>query len=196
MLMMTLKFGVNRSLPLYRHSPKAQCHQTCFAWQTNNLITARIRRMTGGYIFSLSTLFWGEGVPDPALDRGGTRSSLGWGGTRSSLGQGGVPDPALDRGGTQSSLGWGGYPIQPWMGGYPIQPWTRGVPNPALDRGGSRSSLGQGGYPIQPWRGVPNPALDGGVPNPALDRGVPQPWKGGYPISGGTPTLDERGTPS
>ena len=66
-------------------------------------ITARIRRMTGGYIFSLSTLCGGGsrsslghgGGPDPTLDGGGSQSSLGWGGTQSSLGWGG----------SQSSLG-------------------------------------------------------------------------------------------
>ena len=70
------------------------------------IITARIRRMTGGYIFSLSTLF-GGGVPDPALE-------------------GRVPDPALDGGGTPTLDG--GYPISggvphPMSGGaYPGYP--------------------------------------------------------------------------
>ena len=48
---------------------------------------------------------------------------------------GGVPDPALDGGGTWSSLGQGGYLIQPWMGGrgegkgrYPNLGWG-GYPN-------------------------------------------------------------------
>ena len=35
-----------------------------------NLITARIRRMTGGYIFSLSTLAGGGGYPIPGPGRG------------------------------------------------------------------------------------------------------------------------------
>ena len=88
---------------------------------TRVFITARIRRMTGGYIFSLSTL---GGVPDPALDGGrGTQPSLGWGGT-------------------QSSLGWGGYPIQPWMGGYPNLGW--GVPHPMSRGGGGYPNLGRG----------------------------------------------------
>ena len=61
--------------------------------------------MTGGYIFSLSTLLGG--------------------GSQSSLGQGGVPDPALDGGGRVSIWPWTeGYPNlgqggTPFLGGYP-----------------------------------------------------------------------------
>ena len=75
-------------------------------------ITARIRRTTGDYIFSLSTL-WGGG---------GSRSSLGRGGY--------LIQPWME-----------GYPIQPWMGGVP-QPWMGGYPIPCpggypnLGRGG------------------------------------------------------------
>ena len=80
-----------------------------------HFITARIRRMTGGYIFTLCVNPHLGGVPDPALDGGG---------------RGGVPDPALDR---------GGYLIQPWMGGRAVPDPALdggGVPDQALDGGG------------------------------------------------------------
>ena len=111
------------------------------------IFTARIRRMTGGYIFSLSTLFLG-GVPDPALD-------------------GGVPNPALDG---------GGYLIQPWTGGVPDPALDGGVPNPALDGGGVCTPTLEGGVPHlrgvpQPWMGgylisgrYPIPCLGGEYP--------------------------------
>ena len=149
------------------------------------ILTARIRRMTGRYCFqfvsphpggypipihprSLSIPVRG-GVPNPALDGGGTPiqpwmggyPNLGWGGT---LSPGGYPDPALDGGGTPTLDR--GVP-QPWMGGYPI---SRGVP---------RSSLGQGGTSTLD-RGVPRPWM-GGYPN--LGRGVPHPMSGGVPPS-------------
>ena len=69
-------------------------------------VTARIRRMREGNIFSLFTLVGGGGVPHP-------RS--GWG----------LPHPA--EGGTPSKIMTGGYPRVP-----PVQDWM-GYPNPGLD---------------------------------------------------------------
>ena len=80
------------------------------AWVTFGcLITTHVRSMMGGYVFI------------------GVCSTLG--GDTPSL-SGGVPDPALDGGGTQSNLGQGGTHLQgvphPISGGYPI---SRGTPS-------------------------------------------------------------------
>ena len=106
------------------------------------LITARIRRMREGNIFSLFTLS-GEGVPCPRFGLGGGNPIPGV--------EGGYPIPGMDRGGGYPIPDVdGGYPIPgPDGGGYPIPGVDWGVPHPA-DRGGvlhPRSGWG-GGYPI------------------------------------------------
>ena len=107
-------------------------------------ITARIRRMTGGYIFSLSTLWGGY----PIQPWTGVYPIQPWmGGYPNQPWMGGVPDPALDRG--YPNLGQRGYPI-PCLGGYPNLGW--GVPHPMS---GGVPHLRGGGYPIPCPRGVP-----------------------------------------
>ena len=79
------------------------------AW--NEVITARIRRMTEGNVFTLSTIAWG--TPFPGLDRGGIRKD------------GSTPPPRLGRMGyppTPSQEGWGTPP--------PIQTWEWGTHTP------------------------------------------------------------------
>ena len=67
-----------------------------------------IRRMTEGYIFSLST-FWGWGSQVPVSDPGGSRSQIFGGGV-----------PGLRFwGGTQSQIFRGGYLVSDFWGGIP-----------------------------------------------------------------------------
>ena len=71
-----------------------------------------IRRMTEGYIFSLST-FRGGGVPGPSLRSGGVPGLRFWGGRgpRSQIFGGGVPGLRF-LGGTRSQIfTGGGYPV-------------------------------------------------------------------------------------
>ena len=98
-------------------------------------ITARIRRMTGGYIFSLSTL-WGGYPIQPWM--GGYPIQPWMGGYPIQPWTGGTP--TLDRGGTPSHV-WGGTPTLD--GGVP-HPMSGGVPH-----------LRGGRYPIPCPRGVP-----------------------------------------
>ena len=193
-----------------------------FAFQFD-IITARIRRMGEGTVFSLfvSSHLDGVGVPESGLD--------GWGGsTPARSGWWGVPRPGLDGGGYPSQV-WmiGGNPSQVWMvggtqdtpsqvwmvggvpqpgldgGGYPSQVWmvggTWGTPQPGLDGGGYPGQVLMGEYPGQVWMvgGVP-----GVSPQPGLDRGVPwvpphHDWMG-YPspwVDGVPPTMSGWGTP-
>ena len=100
-----------------------------------SLITARIRRMTEGNVFTLSTISGGRGYPV---------SGLNWG----------VPHP-------RSELG--GYPIPGLNGGYPILGLNWGVPYPRYGRGGGTQVPGvEGGYPRYPPIQVPG--QDGGTP--------------------------------
>ena len=136
--------------------------------ETVSFITARIRRMGEGNIFSLSTLAGGGGggrrVPHP-------RS--GWGG---------YLIPGLG--------GWGGYLIPGLVGGTPSQVWMVGgiprvPPNWVLMVGGVTwpGLHGEGGYPI-PGLGVgPHLRSGGGVPHPRSGWwGYPdQVWMGGVP---------------
>ena len=82
------------------------------------LITARIRRMTGGYVF---TGVWMGGYPIPGLDGGYPIQGLDWGGgTPSQVWMGGYPITGLDR----------GYPpTQVWTG----VPSSQGTHHPGLD---------------------------------------------------------------
>ena len=76
-----------------------------------NIFTARIRRMTGGYIFTLCV--------SPHLG-GGYLPSGWWGGVSTQVWVGRVPTfPGLGGGGTYLPRpGWWGYlPFQVWMGG-------------------------------------------------------------------------------
>ena len=92
------------------------------------IITARIRRMREGNIFSLFTLV-GRGVPCPRSGWGGGNPRSEWGGTQS-----------------QVWMGWGQYPIPGPDGGYPIL-LTGEYPHP---RSGQV-------YCIQDWMGYPLP---------------------------------------
>ena len=141
-------------------------HVTIISKSTGIIITARIRRMTGGYIFTLSTLacVWG-GVP---------HSRSRWGVPHLRSGWGGYPVPGLG----------GGYPISGFDGGWypgypPDQVWMGGVPHP-------RSGW-WGGTPSQVWVGGGTPSQVWGVPHLMFWWGVPpdQVWLvGGYPIPG------------
>ena len=118
------------------------------------MITARIRRMTGGNIFSLFTLA-GGGVPHlRSRERGYPIPGPG---------RGGVPNPRSR---------WGGSPSQVQVGGYPEYPPTwDGVPPQTWD-----------GVPPQIWGGVP-PDLGLGTPPtwdqvPPLDLGPGTPPRG------------------
>ena len=100
------------------------------------IFTTRIRRLTGGYIFTLSTLAGGGGYPVSGLGRG-------WG-TPSQVWVKGYPIPGLG----------GGYPIS-GLGGTPSQVWmVGGVPHPGLDGGGGVPQPGLDGGGEVP--GVPH----------------------------------------
>ena len=161
-----------------------------YGWDT--VITARIRRMGEGNIFTLCVsphLDWGgEGVPYPrsgqvrypipGLDKWGTTSQV-W--------TGGVPHPGSGRGGDrappvqtwdlvhppdlgqvhpQARTGWGTPPGQDWMG----------YPPPCPDKG-------WGTPPVQTWDGVPPFArMEWGTPPwPEFDWVPPCPDLIGYP---------------
>ena len=139
------------------------------------IITARIRRMTEGNVFTLSTIAGGGGGGG---ERPRLRSRWGRGGTPSQVWMGGLPHP-VD--GTPSCW-WGGggrgvpHP-RSRQGGNPIPGLDRGVFHPSLDRGVTPSKIRTGGYPgvpphqhlmgvppIQDWMGYPYPRLDGTFP--------------------------------
>ena len=92
------------------------------------VVTARIRRMREGNIFSLSTLVGGYTVQ--GLWVGGVYPIPGLGG--------GVPCPRSGWGYPISGLGGGGVtPSQVWVGGTPDQVWmvgggTQGTPPPTM----------------------------------------------------------------
>ena len=109
--------------------------------------------MTGGYIFSLSTIAGGGGypgqvqiggggtlarsrwgVPWPGPD-GGTPARSRWGGTLGSPTRDGVPPPSGPGGGTQARSRWGalGYPPLPSGMEYPL-PGMGYPPPPSLER--------------------------------------------------------------
>ena len=99
-------------------------------------ITARIRRMTGGYIFTLCVSSRGEGVPTFRVVGGGTYSGLGGGYLPSQVWVGGGGR------GTYLPGGRGCTYSQVWMGGYLLRSgWG----------GGTYSGLDGGGY--LPWQG-------------------------------------------
>ena len=100
-------------------------------------ITARVRSTREGNIYTwkcLSVHFGGVPHPYPSLS-------------------GGVPNPALDGGGTPIQPWMGGYPNPALDGGGVPQPWMGGYPN--LGQGGYPISGGYpipcpGGYPRYP----------------------------------------------
>ena len=121
-----------------------------FKFVDHKFITARIRKMREGNIFSLFTL-GGGGNSISALDRGYPIPGLGE--------QGGLyPIPGLDRGGTLSQV---------WMGrGYPIPGLDgEGVPHCTSGWGVPHPRSGQGGTPSQVWMGVPHPRSGRGLPH-------------------------------
>ena len=106
-------------------------------------ITARIRRMGEGTVFSLFvSSHLGGGIPQSGL--------------------GGVPHPKSGQGVPHPRSGWGeGYPSQVWPGGYPI---------PGLGRGGGTPSqvwMREGYPPDQVWMGYPQ-TWDGVPPGPGM----------------------------
>ena len=101
------------------------------SFQNMPFFTARIRKMTGGYIFSLSTLVGaGGGTSISHLGGGYPISGLGGGYPHPRVQVGGYPIPGLGRGvslpgpgGGVPHLKSGGTPSQVWMvGGYPGYP--------------------------------------------------------------------------
>ena len=124
-----------------------------------SIITARIRRMTEGNVFTLSTIS-GWGGPHPA----------DWGG--------GVPLPRSGQGGTPSSC-WGVPHSQVWTGVPPSQVWM-GVPI-QLTGGGGTPFPGLDGWVPHLGRGTPTrvPPQQGLTPtrgNPT-PPGVPPPYR-------------------
>ena len=118
-----------------------------------SVINARVRRVTEGNVFTLSTISGGGGVPCPRSVRGIPHSGLNGGGG------GGTPARSGWWGGTPARSGWWGEP-RPGLdgGGYPSQVWMVGVPWSGLDGGGTQGTpLARSG-----WWGVPQPGLDGG----------------------------------
>ena len=99
-----------------------------------SIFTTRVRSTTGGYIFTLSTICGGGGVPHLA-DRGYPLPRSGWEGYPIQL-TGGTHFPGLD----------GGYPIQ--LMGVPLPRSGWGVPHPA-DGGATPPAGGT------PWQGLP-----------------------------------------
>ena len=128
-----------------------------------SIVTARIRRMTGGYIFSLSTLAGGGG--------GGTPSQVWPGGGVLHLRSGGGV-LHLRLGGTSSQVrgGYMGYPPYPDLG--------RGTPllRPGMRYPPPRPGIG---YPL-PEMGYP-PYLDLGQGTPQPEMGYPPTWDGVLP---------------
>ena len=138
------------------------------------IVTARIRRMGEGTIFTLCVsphLDWG-GVPQPRSGLGKVpHPRSGWG----------VPIPGLDRGSMSSQVCMGDTsisgldPSQVWTGGAPSQVWM-GVPHPRSGQGMGvphpRSALNLGYPPGQDWMGYPppGPGLDGVPPPKPSDR--------------------------
>ena len=147
--------------------------------ELNSFVTARIRRMGEGNIFSLCvSLCGGGGVPTLdreegtylGLDRGGVPTLDGGRGTY--LGQGRGYLPWTGEGGTYLGQGRGYLGYLGWRRGY--LPWTEG-----------RSTYigwGRGGTYLRCWEGY-LPWTGGGVPN--LD-GVDLPT-----LDGGGGTLDK-----
>ena len=168
----------------------------CFINKTYDiLITARIRRMTGGYVFTGVCLFtFAGGYPIPGVDRGVPHSRSGWGVPHSRSGLGGYPIPGLDGRYPIPGLDGGGYPIPDVDGGYPFP--GGGVPHsrsgwgyPILLMGGTLSEVWTGGYPIpglDGGRGTPS-QVQMGVPYPRSGWGVPQVPPPGQDLMGTSP---------
>ena len=155
-----------------------------------NIVTARIRRMTEGNIFSLSTLVggwgglphlrsgWGGGGTQSQVQTGGPhlRSGLGGGVSHHRSRWGRLPHPRSERGVPHSADG--GYPIQDQDGGtleypLPIQDWM-GYP-PDLRWGYPPSKTGWG-TPHQQNGVPPPPSKTGwGTPAPRQQNGVTPP---------------------
>ena len=104
-----------------------------------SLITARIRRMGEGTVFSLSVHTRGGGVPGPGQGRGGTHSKVQVGGSQVQVQVGGYLVSGPGGGGSQVQLG--GYPVS-GAGGTPSQ--VQGG-TPSQVREGTPSQVG--GYP-------------------------------------------------
>ena len=125
----------------------------CFQ-SVEHVITARIRRMREGTVFSLSVhTSIGGGVPHPRSGRGG------------------YPIPGQDRGLLHTRSEWRGYPILLMGGeGIPISGLDLGVPHPA--DGGYPSKIRTGGYPILLTGGTPSNIRTGGFPGvPPIETG-------------------------
>ena len=135
-------------------------------------ITARIRRMREGNIFSLCVSPHLEGVPPSTLNRGGATPNFLMGGPHPS--QQGVP-PSFLMEGTQPSW-WGEYPIQSRWGSTPILLGGGGLSPSQVP-----PSWPETGYPLCQHYGV------GGTPILTWDGGTPpiqvrsQVRTGGYP---------------
>ena len=112
-----------------------------FPFFPSPIFTARVRSTTGGYVFTLFTI-WGVGYPNQLTGGGG-------GYPIQLIGGGGVSPPQVWTGGGYPSSWWGVAPSQVWMGGV-SHPADGGTPFP----GGGIPHPAAGGYPIQ-LMGVP-----------------------------------------
>ena len=118
------------------------------------IFTARIRRMTGGYVFSLSTFAGGGGrrVRRPGPNAGYS-GQVQTGGYHGQVQTGKYPDQVQMGGGYTSQ-------VQVQMGGTPSGP-DRGTPH-----------QGWGPNPIRSRWGVPQPCPDGEYPNQVQTGGT------------------------
>ena len=150
-------------------------------------ITACIRRMTEGNVFTLSTIS-GGGVSHPR-SRQGVPYPADWGYSIPGLDEG-YPFPGLD---PISGLDGGGTPSQVWMGGvlHPRSGWG-GYSIPGLDGGVLHPRSGWGVPHLRSgWGWHPIPGLDGGytiLGQPPLSAGWGTPHPGPRSGQGGTPT--------
>ena len=182
-------------IPGRRQPEKFVCQSIIFgnlplktSWKWNPpmacIITARIRRMGEGNIFSLFTLAGRGGTPSQTWD--GVPCPRSGGVPHPRSGWGGYPVPGLGGRYPAPGLGWGGYPVpglgwgvpcpksglggtlsQVWvgevpcpksgLGGTPSQVWLGGVPHPRSGWGDTLSQVWVGGIPHHEWMGYPPP---------------------------------------
>ena len=151
-----IKFDINMCGPHYVYFFREPPPQfSCLTFDIFLIIIARIRRMTGGYIFTLCVSpHLGGGIPTIRVG-GGYLLSQVWM-------EGGVPTfPGLDRGGVPTFRVGGGVPTFPCLDG--------GVPT--FWAGGGGTYLPRSG-----WGDLPV-----GTPSHPTRVGTPSPHQGRYP---------------
>ena len=159
-------------------------YETSSVFSQQSIVTARIRRMGEGTVFSLvfsPHLIGGGRYPSQV---GGTTPSQVWLGEEGTpVRSRGVPHPSSSWGVPHPRFGWGDTPSQVWMGRYPITRSGWGTP-PDLERGTRIPGMGYPfrtgmGYPPRHGMGYP-PRPGTGYP-PDLGWGTPLNWDGDPP---------------